>query len=122
MANSTTSTNFYGYLEAVAGKGPCRDTEIVYKKAKVIYKKMIGLCRPLARERLQEITGERHILLSDDHRAVGCAPGLLKKHTMDELRKELVGHLHRLVEADRASGVRVNDCHIKLKFDVTLPS
>ena len=116
MANSTTSTNFYGYLEAVAGKGPCRDTEIVYKKAKVIYKKMIGLCRPLARERLQEITGERHILLSDDHRAVGCAPGLLKKHTMDELRKELVGHLHRLVEADRASGVRVNDCHIKLKL------
>ena len=116
MANSTTSTNFYGYLEAVAGTGPCRDTEMVYKKAKVIYKKMIGLCRPLARDRLQELTGERHILLSDDNRAVGCAPGLLKKNTMDELRRELVGHLHRLIEADRASGIRVNDYHIKLKL------
>ena len=66
MAGSTASTNFYGFLEAVTGKGPCRDTELVYKKAKMIYKKMLGLCRPLAKERLKDLMGERHILLSDD--------------------------------------------------------
>ena len=116
MAGSTASTNFYGWVDAIHFKGPCRDTELVYKKAKMIYKKMLGLCRPLAKERLKDLMGERHILLSDDGGAVGCAPGLLKKNTMDELKRELHGHLYRLIESDRASGDRVCEFHRKLKL------
>ena len=33
---------------------------------------------------------------------------------MDELKGELTGHLHRLIESDRASGDRALDYHRKL--------
>merc|ERR1712004_218667 len=80
MAESTVSTNYYGYLEAVAGKGPCRDSESVYRSCKKIYKKMIGLCRQLPVSRYPDITGGRYILLSEDGSAVGSAPGLRKEN------------------------------------------
>ena len=109
MAESTVSTNYYGYLEAVAGKGPCRDSESVYRSCKKIYKKMIGLCRQLPVSRYPDITGGRYILLSEDGSSVGSAPGLTKRNTMDELKGELTGHLQRLIESDRASSDRALD-------------
>ena len=108
------SINYYGYLEAVAGKGPCRDSEPIYRSCKKIYKKMLGLCRPLDQGRYKELAGNRHILLSEDGGEVGCAPGLPEKNTMDELKREISGQLQRLIESDIASGDRARDYHEKL--------
>ena len=105
-STATGSTSFYGFLDVVNGKGPCRETENVYKKAKLVYKKMLGLCRPLARERLDKMKGGRYILLPEDPRTVGCAPGLKQQEAMEEMKEELVGQFNKLINADRVSGDR----------------
>ena len=114
MAESTVSTNYYVYLEAVAGKGPCRDSEPIYRSCKKVYKKMLGLCQPLDKGRYKKLTGSWHIILSEDGGEVGCAPGLPKKKTMEELKGEISSQLHRLIESDIASGDRARDYHEKL--------
>ena len=75
---------------------------------------MLGLCQPLDKGRYKKLTGTRHIILSEDGGEVGCAPGLPKKKTMDELKGEISGQLHRLIESDIASGDRARDYHEKL--------
>ena len=113
-STATGSTSFYGFLDVVNGKGPCRETENVYKKAKLVYKKMLGLCRPLARERLDKMKGGRYILLPEDPRTVGCAPGLKQQEAMEEMKEELVGQFNKLINADRVSGDRARRYQAKL--------
>ena len=114
MAESTVSTNYYGYLEAVAGKGPCRDSESIYRSCKKVYKKMLGLCQPLDKGRYKKLTVSQHIILSEEGGEIGCAPGFPKKNTMEELKGEISSQLYRLIESDTASGDRARDYHEKL--------
>ena len=117
MAASTLTggTSFYSFVDILSGKGPTQETENVYKKAKVIYTKMLGLCRPLARERVPQINTQRYILLTESRESVGCAPGLKQKAAMDRFEQGMVECFHLLINADRVTGARASLYHSKLQ-------
>ena len=86
----SSGLSFVGVLN---GKGPCRESENAYKKAKTIYTKMLGLC-----------TG-----------AVGCAPGMKQRTAMEKLEGELVTCFRLLIHADRATSERAKLYHSKFQ-------
>ena len=109
ISESAAAVPHYGDL---LGKGPCRESEKVYKEVKLLYKRLKSLCSPT--DNPPDVTLEDCILLSDNPPLAGIPPGRSGSERVEETQQELWRVYNKLRASDRAAGGRAEEFHIKL--------
>ena len=109
ISESAAAVPHYGDL---LGKGPCRESEKVYKEVKLLYKRLKSLCSPT--DNPPDVTLEDCILLSDNPPLAGIPPGRSGSERVEETQQELWRVYNRLRASDRAAGGRAEEFHLKL--------
>ena len=108
MTASTAGPRFADLLD----KGPCRDTERVYKEVKLLSKKLKSLCTPT--DNPPDAALSDCILISDNPPLAGTPPGRSEMERVEETQQELWGAFNKLRASVRTAGGRAGEFHIKL--------
>ena len=109
MTASSSAPRYGDLLE----KGPCKDTERVYKMCAKEYKKLKALCVP-APLQPSDVDLKDCILLSDNPPLAGIPPGRSDLGRVEETQQELWRAYNELRASVRAAGGRAGEFHLKL--------
>ena len=93
-------------------KGPCRDSEKVYKEVKLQYKKLTSLCS--STDGPSDLALGDCILLSDNPPVAGVPPGRSETERVEEMQRELWRAYNKLRASSRTAGGRAEEFHVKL--------
>ena len=134
---TASSDNLYpswsrNLLEVILAKGPCRETEKIYRAAKNLHKEMLAVCKPLSpnqfvipdengsaglpsKQLVEEwVASGKAIILTEDPLTFGVPPGTGGLKTFTDFEERL-GAFHRnLLEATKLSDIRTAEAHSKL--------
>ena len=102
-----------GLLETLHVKGPCTVSEVGYRTAKEIHRKLMSMFKPVAAGVFEGLV-EPYVVVSDNPKMVGLPPGLRAEGNLAELEVE-IGKLHqKIIHADKVKNVRAAGAHEKL--------
>ena len=109
MAMSSSAPRYGDLLE----KGPCKDTERVYKRCAKEYKKLKALCAPSPHQPPDVELGDC-ILLSDNPPRAGIPPGRVDWERVEQTQQELWRAYNELRASVRTPNGRAKEFHLKL--------
>ena len=83
-ASSSSGYTMAGLLETLHVKGPCTVSEVGYRTAKEIHRKLMSMFKPVAAGVFEGLV-EPYVVVSDNPKMVGLPPGLRAEGNLAEL-------------------------------------